>query len=227
MSVERVFVIGASSGVAKIITEGLSQSAEIILISRKKIEPMKGVKALLVEEYSEDSIKNIINSMDRSKSTAVIFCNGIADSDIFYKISNNEIDHVMRVNFIDPLVITKTFLRLMQLDEVRFIYLSSSRAELNDPGITLYAASKAALTAASKSLSLEYGRTKKYFFIISLGLLETGLINKISNEKIAYLKQRSAINKFIDPAEIQIVINFLFSNNSMTGSVVHCDNGYH
>jgi 3-oxoacyl-[acyl-carrier protein] reductase len=223
----RIFIVGASSGVAKIIVRGLTCGSEVICISRKKVKDIFGIEEVVVQDYTEESIKDLVNGRVRAKSTVVIFCNGVTDSELFYKLSSAEISNVMMVNCIVPLVVTRIFLSQISMDEIRFIYLSSSRAELGDPGITLYSASKAALTAAAKSLSLEYGRSNKYFFVISLGLSETGLINKISKEKISYLKNRGAVKKFVDPVDIQYAINYLLSNKSMTGSVLYCDNGYH
>jgi short-subunit dehydrogenase len=223
----RIFIVGASSGVAKLIVQGLTFGSEVICISRKKVEDVFGIEVVVVKDYTEESIKYLINCRVRAKSTVVILCNGVTDSELFYKLSSTDISNIMTINCIVPLVVTRTFLSQMLNDEVRFIYLSSSRAELGDPGITLYSASKAALTAAAQSLSLEYGRVNKYFFVISLGLSNAGLIDKISKEKISYLKNRGAIKKFVDPLDIQCAINYLLSNKSMTGSVLYCDNGYH
>lgn len=223
----RIFIIGASSSIAKTIVQCIESNTEIICITRKKTDYLCGIKIINVIEYSESEICKLLNNLEKAKKTTVIFCNGISDSQLYYKLSSKELREIINVNFTLPMLLTKVFLNLMLLDEIRFIYFSSSRAKLGDPGITMYSASKAALVAAVKSLSLEYGRSKKYFFIISLGLLDGGLINKISNEKIAELKKRSAIKNYVEFEEIQSTIRYILSNRSMTGSIIYCDNGYH
>ena len=157
----------------------------------------------------------------------VIFCNGITDNALFYELNRQKLDRIIEVNLTLPLSITNVFLRKMPLDEVRFIYLSSTRAQLGDPGITLYSATKEALKTAAKVLSLEYGVTKKYFFVISLGLTEKGLIGKINHKKLDELKSRSASKVYVELEELTKAIRFLKDNTSMNGSVLYCDNGYH
>ena len=222
----RVYIFGASSGIAEIISEVDFGDAEIVRVSRTKLVSHKGFIDETVKDYSINTIKQLLSHKDPAKSTTVIFCNGITDKSLFVD-SVESIEEIMSVNVISPLQITHCFLDTHLFSEVRFIFLGSSRASLGDPGIVLYSSSKGAICAAVKSLSLEYGKMNKFFFVLSLGLTASGLIGKIKAKKIDELKSRSAIKSFVDETEIKKAICFLHKNRSMTGSVLHCDNGYH
>ena len=135
-------------------------------------------------------------------------------------------ENIWRVNFHTPMLLTQMFLKKELSKDVRFIFLSSSRAEYGDKGIVLYSATKAALKAAVKSLALEYAKMEKYFYIISLGFFEYGLINEISDQKIRNLMDRSCIADFVEIDELVKCLELVESNKSLTGSSIYCDNGY-
>ena len=179
----RIFVIGANAAIAEGIIQRLVRNGGSSWRIQGSVNFMrKEIELELVEKYSEQEMIAVLEKRPAAKKTLVIFCNGITDNALFYELNRQKLDRIIEVNLTLPLSITNVFLRKMPLDEVRFIYLSSTRAQLGDPGITLYSATKEALKTATKVLSLEYGVTKKYFFVISLGLTEKGLIGKINHK---------------------------------------------
>jgi len=224
---ERVVVLGAGGWIANVIINGLCKVDEVVLISRSNISASDNIRVHHVEGYGETELLDIVRTFSPSKKTTIIICNGIADSAVFYAIEASEIDKVIAANLSIPLTATHVILNSLLTGELRFIYLSSTRAELGDPGVVLYSATKAALTASVKSLSLEYGRLKRYFFVLSLGLTEGGLLHKISENKSRELLKRAAIRDYVKPNDINRAIDYLRSNRAMSGSVLYCDNGYH
>lgn len=224
----RIFVFGASSMIAKQLIEGLSPFGELVGVSRSSsIDKVSSQNVEFLESYSEREVALLLDKRPIANKTLVIFCNGITDQNLFYKLTSEQLNKVVEVNLTIPLSITKIFLKKMPLNEIKFIYLSSTRAELGDPGITLYSATKGALTSAAKVLSLEYGRTAKYFFVISMGLTNKGLIGEINSGKIKEMQSRSASKNYVDLEELTRAVLFLKDNISMNGSVLYCDNGYH
>ena len=223
----RLIFFGGSSELSQQLLNVFVDKYELIIFSRRKLDVDPRIKLFHVENYDVDNISPIIKELPSVEENGIVFFNGISDSHPFYSLPPDDISNIISVNVETPLKITQMFINLMINTDVRFIYMSSTRAELGDRGVVMYSATKAALRAAIKSLSLEYGRINKFFYMISLGLFDHGLINKVPVPKIKNIKKRSAINTFVDIDELGNCIELVMQNKSMTGSVVYCDNGYH
>lgn len=224
---ERVIIFGAGGWLARSIATRLLGTVEVVLISRGAVPIDGGARQYVVSEYSREEIMRVFGELSPCNKTTIIFFNGLTDSTVFYSISPSEISDITNSNFLTPLRCTHAALTVSFSGELRFIYLSSSRAELGDPGLVMYSATKAAIKAAVKSLSLEYSRLGRYFFVLSLGLTNGGLLSKIPENKSRELLRRSAIREFVSLDAILDGINFLRCNKAMSGSVLYCDNGYH
>ena len=223
----RLIFFGGSSELAHQMIDAFADKYEVVVFSRKNLEADPRVKQYLIENYDVKNIAPIITELPPATDSAVVFFNGISDSVPFYSLPSDEIMKIMAVNVETPLRITQMFINSMVSDEISFIYFSSTRAELGDRGLVMYSATKAALRAAIKSLSLEYGKINKFFYVVSLGIFNHGLIKKVNEKKINDIKKRSAINTFVDTDELRNCIELILKNKSMTGSVIYCDNGYH
>lgn len=221
------FLIGGSAGLAAPIMQRFLKSANIHVISRKKRNfKNKKCKWIKVKSYNEKAISNIIKKNSSKKKIIIMFLNAISDTKPFYYITSKELNKIVNTNLILPLNITKEILVKLFNKEIKFIYFSSSRAEKGDKGITIYAASKTALINSIKSLSMEYSNLKKFFYGISLGIFKTGLIKKVPKNKIKKIKSESAISDFVKFDDLNNCIELIIKNNSLTGSVINCDNGY-
>lgn len=221
------FIIGGSAGLAAPIVQRFMKSANIYIISRKKRNfQNKKCNWIKVSNYNEKNISNIIRKKNNEKKLVVMFLNAISDTKPFYYLTSNELNKIVNTNLILPLNITKEVIVNLFKREIKFIYLSSSRAERGDKGITIYAASKTALINSIKSLSKEYSNMKKFFYAISLGIFKTGLIKKVPKNKIKKIKSESAINDYVKFDDLNNCIELIIKNNSLTGSVIKCDNGY-
>ena len=223
----KYYIFGGSSELARAFIDNITSTDEIIIFSKKDIIiTKKNITAHKIISYDTNTIFSKIVKEDKSDIT-VLFFNGISEDKAFYNLSNSDIDNIMKVNLIIPLKITQLFLKNYLSNKVNFIYMSSSRALKGDKGITIYSASKSGLKFASKSLSLEYGKLRKYFYVISLGLFNYGLINHLSAKTVKEMHKRAAIGKYVDINELISTILFIKENSSLTGSVINCDNGYH
>lgn len=223
----RFIFIGAASKLAKEVYQKMDNKDDIFLISRhKNIVGVPSESQAMVTDYNPISVQNAVSKLPVKDKTVIIFFNGTSDQQPFFSIDAANMESLWRINFHTPLLLTQMFLKKELSKDVRFIFLSSSRAEYGDKGIVLYSATKAALKAAVKSLALEYAKIQKYFYIISLGFFDCGLINEISDTKVKILMDRSCIADFVEVDELIRCLELASHNKSLTGSVLYCDNGY-
>lgn len=224
---KKIVLFGGSSGLALDLSLKLSDSFNIINVSSATTNlNHKDIKEVKINEYSEEELLKFLLGLSKKDEYIFLFMNGITDSKAFYKIDSDEISHIIKVNLELPVLITNLIIKNFILRKTKYIYFSSSRALLGDRGISLYSSTKSALKYFAKSLSLEYGKFNHFFYTISLGVFEKGLVNKVKKPELEKIIKRSAMNAYVDIDELARAINYISENDSATGSVLNIDNGY-
>ena len=224
---KKLVIFGGSSALGLDLSNKLCNDFGVINVSSKKTDlNNKNVKEIQLKEYNKLEISELINTLNKKEEHIFLFMNGVTDPKAFYKMSDEEISHIIKINFELPVMITNLIIKDLILTKTKYIYFSSSRALLGDRGISLYSSSKSALKYFARSLSLEYGKFKQYFYTISLGVFEKGLVNKVKEEELNKIIKRSATNNFVDVDELVMAIKYISENDSATGSVLNVDNGY-
>tara|TARA_B100000795_G_C22800711_1_gene441760 strand:- start:1678 stop:2361 length:684 start_codon:yes stop_codon:yes gene_type:complete len=224
---KKLVIFGGSSGLAIDISLRLSNDFNVVNVSSKTTNLVdKNIEEVKLKEYSLEELSKFIANLNKKESHIFLFMNGITDSKAFYKMDNDEISHIIYVNYELPVVITNLIIKDFILKKTKYVYFSSSRALLGDRGISLYSSTKSALKYFAKSLSLEYGKFNHFFYTISLGVFEKGLVNKVKKTDLDNIIKRSATNSFVDVDELVNALHYISENDSATGSVLSVDNGY-
>tara|TARA_B110000495_G_C22971292_1_gene570083 strand:- start:464 stop:1147 length:684 start_codon:yes stop_codon:yes gene_type:complete len=224
---KKIVLFGGSSGLALDLCQKLSNSFNIINVSSSSTNlNHKNIKEVKLNKYSEKELLKFLLSLNKKDEHIFLFMNGITDSKAFYKIDSEEISRIIKVNFELPVLITNLIVKNFILKKTKYVYFSSSRALLGDRGISLYSSTKSALKYFAKSLSLEYGQFNHFFYTISLGVFEKGLVKKVKKSELEKIIKRSALNSYVDIDELARAVNYISENDSATGSVLNIDNGY-
>ena len=224
---KKIVLFGGSSGLALDLCQKLSDSFNIINVSSSSTNlNHKNIKEVKLNKYSEKELLKFLLSLSKKDEHIFLFMNGITDSKAFYKIDSEEISRIIKVNFELPVLITNLIVKNFILKKTKYVYFSSSRALLGDRGISLYSSTKSALKYFAKSLSLEYGQFNHFFYTISLGVFEKGLVKKVKKSELEKIIKRSALNSYVDIDELARAVNYISENDSATGSVLNIDNGY-
>ena len=224
---KKIVLFGGSSGLALDLCQKLSNSFNIINVSSSSTNlNHKNIKEVKLNKYSEKELLKFLLSLSKKDEHIFLFMNGITDSKAFYKIDSEEISRIIKVNFELPVLITNLIVKNFILKKTKYVYFSSSRALLGDRGISLYSSTKSALKYFAKSLSLEYGQFNHFFYTISLGVFEKGLVKKVKKSELEKIIKRSALNSYVNIDELARAVNYISENDSATGSVLNIDNGY-
>jgi len=224
---KKIVLFGGSSDLALDLCQKLSDSFNIINVSSSSTNlNHKNIKEVKLNKYSEKELLKFLLSLNKKDEHIFLFMNGITDSKAFYKIDSEEISRIIKVNFELPVLITNLIVKNFILKKTKYVYFSSSRALLGDRGISLYSSTKSALKYFAKSLSLEYGQFNHFFYTISLGVFEKGLVKKVKKSELEKIIKRSALNSYVNIDELARAVNYISENDSATGSVLNIDNGY-
>jgi 3-oxoacyl-[acyl-carrier protein] reductase len=105
--------------------------------------------------------------------------------------------------------------------------ISSIVASRGSPGLSVYAATKAALEGFARSLARELGPRGIRVNAVAPGFLETDLSATLSAENRARIARRTALGRLGLPADIVGAVGFLTSPAAgfITGQVLTIDGG--
>lgn len=101
----------------------------------------------------------------------------------------------------------------------------SSLARTGNSGQSVYGASKAGLDSATRSWALELARHGIRVASIAPGVIQTPILDNISEEARASLLAGIPLGRFGDPREVWLALRFVVECGFFTGRVVEVDGG--
>jgi 3-oxoacyl-[acyl-carrier protein] reductase len=155
---------------------------------------------------------------------------GIASEGVLATFPDAEIDAMLAVNLKGAIVLAREAVRQMLADPSgapSLTFISSITAARGSPGLSVYAATKAALEGFTRSLAREVGPRGIRVNAIAPGFLETDLSGSLSAEDRARIARRTALGRLGVPADVVGAIEFLTSDRAafITGQVITIDGG--
>lgn len=139
-----------------------------------------------------------------------------------------QIEQVIRVNTLSPIVVTKCVVRWMMADGGgRIVNLSSITAFTGYGGLSVYSATKASMIGFTRSLAREVGRTGINVNAVAPGFVETDMTRGMTEEQLQKITRRSALQRLPDSDDVASAVEFLLSDGSknITGTVLTVDAG--
>ena len=141
---------------------------------------------------------------------------------------NSEIERIIRVNTLSPIVLTKYVVRNMMADGAgRIVNIASIIGFTGYSGLCAYAATKAALMGFTRSLAREVGRLGVNVNAVAPGYMDTEMTEKLGNEERGQIARRSALRRLADVEDVANAVAFLLGDKSksITGTVMTVDAG--
>lgn len=139
-----------------------------------------------------------------------------------------DIEALVRINTIAPMVLTKQVLRSMwTAGEGRIVNISSIIASTGYSGLSIYGATKASIVGFTKSLAREVGRRGVTVNAIAPGFIETEMTGGLAGEGLERLVRRSALHRLVTAEDIADTVSFLLGDTgrNITGTVITVDGG--
>ncbi len=140
----------------------------------------------------------------------------------------SQINQLVRINTVSPIVLTKHVVRSMMADGGgRIVNISSVTAFTGFSGLSVYSATKASLLGFSRSLARETGRMGITINCVAPGFVETDMTSGLSDERREQIVRRSALRRFAGVDDVADAVEFLVSDRAknITGTVLTVDAG--
>jgi 3-oxoacyl-[acyl-carrier protein] reductase len=141
---------------------------------------------------------------------------------------NAQIERLIRVNTLSPIVLTKYVVRHMMTDGGgRVVNVASILGFKGYSGLSVYGATKASIIGFTRSLAREVGRLGVNVNAIAPGFLETDMTKGLEGGRREEVARRSALRRFPDVEDVADAIEFLLGAKSknITGTVLTVDAG--
>jgi 3-oxoacyl-[acyl-carrier protein] reductase len=161
---------------------------------------------------------------------AIIHCSGNSHYGLLVDLKQEEVEALMRVHVINPIMITKELLpKLIKKRSGNIILISSLWGQTGAACEVAYSTAKGAQISFVKALSKEVALSGVRVNAIAPGAVETAMMGKFSEEDIQVLQYEIPMGRLGIPEEIANGVKFLLSNESsyITGHVLSINGGWH
>jgi len=141
---------------------------------------------------------------------------------------NAQIEEMVRLNTLSPIVLTKYVVRSMMADgRGRIVNVASIIAFTGGNGVAGYAATKASMLGFTRSLAREVGPLGITVNAVAPGVLDTDMTQVLTDEQRAQIARRSALNRLAEVGDVADTVEFLLSDKArnITGTVLTVDAG--
>jgi 3-oxoacyl-[acyl-carrier protein] reductase len=141
---------------------------------------------------------------------------------------NSEIERVIRMNTLSPIMLTKYVVRHMLADGGgRIVNVASIVGFTGYSGLSVYSATKASLIGFTRSLAREVGRLGVNVNAVAPGFLDTEMTQGMDEARREQVAHRSALRRFAEVDDVADAVEFLLGAKakSITGTVLTVDAG--
>jgi 3-oxoacyl-[acyl-carrier protein] reductase len=238
-----VIVTGGSRGLGLAISRTLSKAGyRVIAIARKETPEFgaaasdtaaSGAGALVFIPFdlvNIDGIAALVTSIRTEFGPIYGLVNNaaIGTEGVLANMHNSQIEALVRVNTVSPIVLTKFAVRSMMTEgKGRIVNMASIIGSTGYSGLSAYGATKASMIGFTRSLAREVGRLGITVNAIAPGFIDTELTSSLGESDRARIAQRSALRRLAEPADVANSVEFLMSEKArnITGTVLTVDAG--
>lgn len=153
---------------------------------------------------------------------------GLGAARILSSTRDSDIERLVRLNTVSPIMLTKYVARsMMTAREGRIISIASVVASTGYSGLSVYSATKAALVGFSRSLARELGELGITVNAIAPGFIDTAMTQELNAEQREKIANRSALKRLAEAVDVARSVEFLLSEagRNITGTVLTVDAG--
>ena len=153
---------------------------------------------------------------------------GISFESTLPLLSNSNIEQLIRVNTISPIILTKYVVRAMMADGGgRIVNIASILGFTGYTGLSVYGATKASLIGFTRSLAREVGRMGVNVNAVAPGFVDTDMTKSLTEDQRQSIMRRSALKRLAEVEDVANAVEFLLGpkSKSITGTVMTVDAG--
>ena len=219
-----ILVTGASSGIGKATAIECSKlGARVIITGRDEARLQQTLSSLEGEGHvviaaglgEDDGIRFLVERVP--VLNGIVHAAGISDTVLFQFLKKERLENIFNINFFAPVVLSQLLLKKKLLRKGgSIVFLSSIDGPITAHiGNSMYSATKGALSAMMRNMSIELASKGIRVNAVLPGMTETPLIHyDITQEQLNKDMELYPLKRYADPREIAWAIIYLLSDAS-------------
>ena len=235
-----VLVTGGTRGVGLAVASRLAADGyRVFALGRKESEALTkaiaGVPAGVLnfvpfDLMQVDVIPDLVREMKAEHGPFYGLVNNAAlgTEGLLSNMHNSEIEKLIKLNTVSPVVLTKYVVRgMMTAGEGRIVNISSIIASTGYSGLTVYGATKAAMLGFTRSLAREVGRLGINVNAVAPGFMDTEMTRSMTTGQRVKIASRAALKRLAEVEDVASIVAYLMSDaaRNITGTVMTVDAG--
>ena len=231
-----ILVTGASSGIGRAIAIACAAKGETIILTGRNIARLEETRAQMAGEGHRIISADLTETTQRQALVealpmldGVVHCAGIGSRVLGKMLEEEDVRHVMNVNFEAPVLLQAELLREKKIaKEASIVFMASAAATMPSVGNGIYSASKAAMIAYAKCLALELAPRKIRVNCISPAMVWTDLaLVGATEEQLREAEQNYPLKRYAQPEDVAPMAVYLLSDEAawVTGSNMELTGG--
>lgn len=235
-------VTGGSRGIGRAVCEALAEQGATVIINYVKGEAAAkevaeavtkaGGKAEILgfdvadTKACETAVEDVVKR--HGKIDILVANAGIAIDGLLLRMKEEDLDRLWTVNVKGALACARSAIKsMMRAKTGRIIFMSSVVGEMGNVGQTAYAASKAALIGAAKSIGREYASRNITVNVIAPGFIDTDMTGSMNEQMKEQLVKIVPLGRTGTAKEVASACAYLASDEAsyVTGQVLRVNGG--
>ena len=238
-----VIVTGGSRGLGLGIAKTLRAAGhDVIAVARRKSEhltalmneaPSNGGGCIHFVPFDLGCIGEMSDLVKQIRKTygpifGLVNNAGIGTSGVLATMRDADIESLIRINTLSPLVLTKYVVRTMMTGQGgRIVNISSIVSFTGFSGLSVYSTTKSSLVGFTRSLAREVGSLGVTVNAVAPGFVDTDMTGDLGEQQRDKIARRSALRRMAGIEDVANAVEFLLSDRAknITGTTITVDAG--
>lgn len=221
---------GGNRGIGLSVARTFAALGDTVVVTSRSGEPIEGLNVVqcdVSDTASVDAAFDYIEANFGPVEVAVANA-GITRDGLIMRMSDDDINDVLNTNLVGALRVARRASRaMMKARKGRLVFVASVVGLMGSAGQVNYAASKAGLVGAARSLARELGSRGITCNVIAPGFVDTDMTAELTDERKSEIVGNVPLGRYASPQEVADVVSFIASDEAayITGAVIPVDGG--